>query len=248
MAPAGFLSSCGTELSTLYDTVPAWRVQNDPVMTHRSYRSRTSAFAAFLALCGAPAWGQATTDADESVEAIWRAQVLDLSYTSSSYYYACDALKAKIGAILRAVGAHKSVKVVMGCKDRSLVKTAFARILVTTPVEATEERIVAATTFTERDHLAARVRGEALPTAADLERFPATWQEVSLSTRAPLRLEANDCDLLRDMSEQLFPKLGIRMQERIRCIDTATHMKPEARVRALVPVSPSVVAEAERSP
>ena len=119
---------------------------------------------------------------------------------------------------------------------------AFARILVTTPVEATDERVAAATTFTERDQLAARVRGEMLPTAADLERFPAEWQELSLSTRPPLRLEANDCDLLRDMSEQVFPKLGVRLEDRVRCIDTATHMKPEVRVKALLPVVPSVVA------
>jgi hypothetical protein len=49
------------------------------------------------------------------------------------------------------------------------------------------------------------------------------------------------------MSEQLFPKLGIQLEDRIRCMDTATHMKPEARVRVLVRISPSVVAEADRS-
>jgi hypothetical protein len=217
-------------------------------MTRRSCRPRSLALALSLAAClASAAWAQSEADADSTVDAIWHAQVIDLSYTSSSYYYACDALRAKIGAVLRAVGAHKSVKVVMGCKDRSLVKTAFARILVTTPVEATEERVAVATTFTERDQLAARVRGEVLPTAADLERFPAEWQELSLSTRPPLRLEANDCDLLRDMSEQVFPKLGVRLEDRVRCIDTATHMKPEVRVKALVPVVPSVVAEAEAS-
>jgi hypothetical protein len=66
-----------------------------------------------------------------------------------------------------------------------------------------------------------------------------------LSNRPPLRLEASDCDLLRNMSQQLFPKLGIELVERISCMTTATRMKPEVRVKALVRDSSPVVAEAE---
>ena len=211
-------------------------------MSRRRCRVQSVVVAVGLAVCGATAWA-GDPAAEELVEAVWRVRVVDLAFSSPTTYYACDALQTKIGAILKAVGAHQGVKVVMGCKDRSFVNAAHARILVAFPTEATDAFIAAATTYSPRQELAARVRGEPLPSAADIERFPASWQRVSLSAQAPARLEPGDCDLLRDLSEQVFPKLGIRPATRIGCYASATRVKPDMDVDALVRVAAPAAAE-----
>ena len=65
-----------------------------------------------------------------------------------------------------------------------------------------------------------------------------------LSAQAPARLEPGDCDLLRDLSEQVFPKLDIRPATRIGCYASATRVKPDMDVDALVRVAaPRAAAE-----
>lgn len=173
---------------------------------------------------------------ENTVDAIWRVQRVDFTYRSAEVYYSCRALQSKIGAILKAVGAHQQMAVDVGCMSGELVRNAFARVTLAMPAVATQENVVAATTFDSRAQLVARVRKVRLPTANDIERFPAAWQTVSLSRDRGLRLEPGDCDLLRGMHEQIFPRLSIRVTQQVRCATGSTRMRPNLEVTALMPV------------
>jgi hypothetical protein len=173
---------------------------------------------------------------DETVDAIWRIQRFDFTYSSPTVYYSCRALQAKIGAILHAVGAHQRVAVDVQCMG-DFVRYAFVRVTLAVPAEATQSAVNAATTFDTRAQLVARLRHLRLPTAADIERFPAAWQTVSLSRHRSLHLDSADCDLLRGMREQIFPKLSVRVaRDGLRCSSgSATRIRPKLEVTALMP-------------
>jgi hypothetical protein len=175
--------------------------------------------------------------ADETVDAVWRIQRFDFTYHSSTVYYSCRALQAKIGAILRAVGAHHRVAVDVHCMGGDFVRFAYVRVTLAVPAEATQATVTAATTFDTRAQLVARLRKLPLPTAVDIERFPAEWRTVSLSGHRSLRLDSGDCDLLRGMREQIFPKLSVRVaRDGLRCTPGATtRIRPKLVVTALMP-------------
>jgi hypothetical protein len=169
--------------------------------------------------------------ANRAVEAIWRVQELQFSYHSSRTAYSCSGLQRKIRLILQAVGAHESVAVEVHCLHREMLNSARASIAIATPVEATDENIRAATTFAPYELMAARMRGVALPTATNIERFPASWQRVRLSE---LQFEMGDCDLLDDLHGQVFPRLRIRGMTGFNCSSTATRLRPKPQLEALI--------------
>jgi hypothetical protein len=205
---------------------------------------RRSLFVAPLALALAlyagslPAVAKPTADGGP-VDAIWQVQRFDFDYRSARSYYACGALQRKIGDILSAVGVHKSVTVEINCDGLSLMNVARASITLAAPVEATDENIRQATTFDGRAELLARMRNVPLPTAADIERFRAEWRSVSLLKNRQLSLAAADCDLLRNIRDQIFPKLSIRvMRDGLTCTQSATRLKPALDINVLMPAKP----------
>ena len=118
---------------------------------------------AFAFLLAAPARG------DPTVEAIWRVQQLPFNYHSTRTAFSCSGLQEKIRAILQAVGAHESVAVEVQCLGGELLHSARASIAIATPLEATDENILAATRFEPYELMAARLRGVALPSATNIE-------------------------------------------------------------------------------
>jgi hypothetical protein len=186
-------------------------------------------------------------DTPSVLTAIWRTHSLNFDYHSNSVQYSCASLRSKIGNILLAIGAHESVSVEMQCGS-SLATDARAQIVVTTPVEATEENVRIATDYNARDRLVARMRQIDLPSANDLQRFPAEWRKVALSRDRKLQLTAGDCDLLRGMREQVFPKLSIQVTRApLTCSSSsATRVRPTFEVMALVPLEAIPFAYAQR--
>jgi hypothetical protein len=171
----------------------------------------------------------------ESIDAIWHTQLVDFTYNSRDVYYSCTSLQSKIGAILRAVGAHPNVQVSVRCIGNGFVNHAQGRVLLTAPIEATPENVQRATTYSTRDELIARLRKLDLPTANDIERFPAGWRSVSLTRHRQLRLDSGDCDLLLAVRRQIFPKMLVRVSgERLHCLGPATRMRPNLEVVALM--------------
>ena len=176
------------------------------------------------------------SDATPPVTAIWRAQQVQLSFRSPRIYYSCDGLKNKIRAILIAVGAQEQLNVELPCRIGSLTNNAIVNITLATPIEATRENVAALTTYTTQDELVARVNNVHLPTANDIERFDAEWRPIALHKDRKVRIDGGDCQLLREVSEQLFPKIGVRLKDReLRCSDTGlTKIKPKLHVVALM--------------
>lgn len=169
------------------------------------------------------------------LDAIWRVQEFDLHIRTAERYHSCSSLHEKISGIMNAVGAARVV-VRMSCNMDQLTNEAHARVATAAPVHATPENIEAATTFDTRQELIARLRDVELPSVRGLERFPAEWREVSLTTVAALHLGPGDCELLRGMNEQIFPHLAIRVvRKRLSCYaPMSTPPRPLLVVEALV--------------
>lgn len=188
-----------------------------------------------------------SVEPSKPVDAIWRFQSFPFEYRSNNTYYNCDSLVRKVRAILKAVGAHHSVLVETRCEGPA--NRISARIAVATPVIASEENLRAATTFDSRDELVARLRSVTLPTANDIEHFPATWQKISLARAIrDMTITQSDCDLLRGMNEQVFPRLAVRVEGRkLMCGTYSTNVRANVKVEALVPTLPSTpMAQLER--
>lgn len=198
-----------------------------------------------ILLCSTPCTSASNSaDDDEPVNAIWQVQRLDFNYRSANVYYRCEALQSKISEILRSVGAYRRVVVDMRCSSDRFVNNATARVTLAAPTEATFENVQAATTFDSRQQLVATLKKMRLPTAQSIERFPATWQTISL-----LSLDPGDCDLLRALHDQVFPLLSIRSTSGVpRCTSWATKMKPKVEVTALmrVPAADQMPSESRR--
>jgi hypothetical protein len=174
---------------------------------------------------------------DATITAIWHIEQIQFVYSSASVRYSCGALQRRIAAILHAVGAHSRIGVELGCKSGELVRYANARITLAVPIEASEENVRAATDFDTRDGLVARLHQSQLPTANDIERFPASWRTVALTRSPPLSLGPGDCELLRAMRDEVFPRLRVHVvSSGLRCGGGAdTRIPPRIHVNALIP-------------
>lgn len=187
---------------------------------------------------------------DDTIQAIWRIHRVDFVYHSPDVYYDCEALQAKIADILRAVGAHRHVQVAMHCTGGQMVNYAHASVTVALPEEATQANVKAATTFDTRAQMVAQLRKLSLPTPADIERFPARWQTVRLSHQHRVDVGAGDCDLLRDMHRQVFPKLPVHIiRHNTSCTPgAATRIRPKLEVVALIAEQPPISVANEATP
>ncbi len=200
--------------------------------------SRRIRWVAFAALTGAALGALAEEQPPApTVMAIWQIQQIEFIYSSPSVRYSCGNLQRRIAAILQAVGAHSKIGVEMGCNSGELVHYANVKLTLAAPIEATEENVLAATSFDTQDELVARLQQKQLPTANDIERFPASWRTVALTRSPPLSLGPGDCDLLRAMRDDVFPRLRVRVvSSGLRCGGGAdTRIPPRINVNALLP-------------
>jgi hypothetical protein len=191
------------------------------------------------------------TDDDASqaalpLTAIWHTQRVELSFHSGSIYYSCDALRTKIVAILNAVGAQEGVDPELPCRRDSLTNQVVTQITVTHPLEATAQNLEAATTYSTQAQLVARLNKIDLPTANDVQRFPAERRMVTLGSQRRFKLDGSDCALLLAMAEQVFPRLNVQLTKgRLSCLGSSgSRLRPRIQVMALVPVEAESVAYA----
>jgi hypothetical protein len=201
----------------------------DPVMV-RSHCAVLSLLAT-LAMVTLPITGVRANDtAAKTVDAIWRTQLVEFTYNSSDVYYSCESLRSKVTEILQAIGAYERIRVEMHCAGDSFANHAYGRVMMAVPTEATPENVRAATTYDTRDVLIARLHQLSLPTANDIERFPAHWRSEGL------RLDASDCDLLRALRRQVLPVMPVRIEkERLHCaLGASTRIRPTLDVVALM--------------
>jgi hypothetical protein len=190
--------------------------------------------AALLALAPAAVLANPT---DEEVTAVWKAQQVNFEYRGYSTTYSCRSLQDKLEIILRTVGARENVRLQSYVCDEHLSIARF-QISMQSPVIASDENVRELTTHDSKDELVARVNGEQLPGAADLERFPAVWKEVSFARDRYMRLERGDCELVQQLRAQILPRMSVRIvKDRTNSCSSAFGNigSPRLTVSALVP-------------
>lgn len=163
--------------------------------------------AVLLALCPAALLAESSA---EEVTAVWKAQQVNFEYRGYSTTYSCRSLQDKLEIILRTVGARENVRLQSYVCDE-MAGIARFQISMQSPVVASEENIRELTTHDSKDELVARVNGEQLPSANDLERFPAVWKEVSFARNRYMRLERGDCELVQQLRRQILPRMSVRI-------------------------------------
>jgi hypothetical protein len=183
---------------------------------------------------------RAQSDADASVEAVWKSQRVNFVYRGYSTLYSCASLRQTLQRILLSVGANGEIALrTYSCSD--LTGTARFQIVMESPVEATPENIRDLTTHDSQDVLIARVRGEDLARAEDVERFPAVWKTVSFARDRKLRLAPGDCELVRALRRQILPRMAVQIvKDNVRCSAYGNVSAPRLVVSALVPAQPAL--------
>lgn len=208
--------------------------------------------------------GQLTIDESGAVQAIWLAQNVPFEFRGERVAYTCEAFKQKVRAVLMAVGVHSSLIVELRCgpvvpqasgrprtgsrfsdepESAPVVPTRLSgmssristRIALAAPAIASEENIREATTFDAQERLLAKTRGEELPTASTIPVFPAVWAPIELNSKSDPWMEADDCELLRQLSQQVLPKIGVQVTRKLMC-SAQKISRPSLEVKALVPM------------
>lgn len=193
----------------------------------RLVSATVAGFALLLTSAAAPA-------APDYVTAVWRQQSLEFAYQGTTTAYSCNTLQRRLEAILRSVGARDGISIVMQrCTDQA---DAYVQITLESPVEATEANVAAVTQHTSTAELVAKVRNETLPTSENIERFPAEWKTVSMSRDKALKLDSGDCELVKQLRRDVFPRLSIRIvRDNLRCsVSFGNVGQPQLSVAALV--------------
>lgn len=177
----------------------------------------------------------ANSPTDQSVTAIWKAQQVNFEYRGDSTVYSCRSLHDKLVMILRTLGAREDVRLHSFVCDEQLGIARF-QVAMRSPVIASEENVREATQYDSKDELIARMSGEQLASASDLERFPAVWKTVSFARDRGMRLERGDCELVQQVRQQILPRLSVRVvKDNVRCSSSLGHIgPPRLTVSALV--------------
>jgi hypothetical protein len=194
-------------------------------------------FAGAAVLLLAASVASAQSQADEPVvEAVWKPQRMNFVYRGYSTLYSCHSLQQKLEKILMTVGARGGIELRAYSCDDDLAIARF-QIALTSPVEATPQNVEQLTSYDAQDELVARVRGEHLASAEDLQRFPAVWKTVSFARSREMKLAPGDCELVLQLRRHILPRMSVQIvSDQVRCSPFGNIGKPQLTVSALVPV------------
>lgn len=165
----------------------------------------------------------------EAIQATWKEQELRHTFTlvERDGGYDCLNFGQRLQEMLIKVGAHERTRVlVQGCNGGS---TFMFTIATATPVPLADAA--------SRGERSKKVLKRMKVTAEQLdETFPAAWRTVELSRYA--KLGAGDCELMRDLRNNLLPKLGVRIESgQIDCRRTDGRLSSrDLTVSALAPL------------
>jgi|SRR5688500_7881696 hypothetical protein len=192
------------------------------------------ALASFV--CDAAASQESAPEAPP-VQAIWKHQELQFTFQSFTTFYSCSSLETKVKRILTAVGGNPEMKMrTRGCfSPHDIARMPHMEIDIVAAVEATPEALAERDKTSSTRELAARVRGQTKELEEVLKPFPAQWKTVSLS-RGKLYLEPGDCELVDQLKDKVFPKIGVKVvEDGVSCPPNQTSMsQPKLVVQALI--------------
>lgn len=121
-----------------------------------------------------------------------------------------------------------------GGNDRE--QSAYVRIQLMMPVEVTPQVLKEIEKDKSRRDLVSRVTGNPTASMNDPVVFAARRQEVTLS-QSTIRLKAEDCDLLQQLTQQVIRKLDVRIKHQsFSCGPrTSSRIPPQLTVETLMP-------------
>ena len=188
-------------------------------------------------------WAWSPGLAQEPVAAVWKEREVSFTYRSAIAVYSCNALRARVATILRAVGARPDVEVTLVNCDESMVvapssvadnrvgssrstyaasallddrqheQSVSVRARLFMPAEITPDVMGELKADKSRRELITRVTGNPLPRFDDPVPFAALRRVVTLSHET-IGLEPAECELLDQLSRIAFPALDVSVQDR----------------------------------
>jgi hypothetical protein len=200
-----------------------------------------------VSLTAPPVLAQPSPDEGRRVDAVWKVQSFDFVFGGYTTTYSCNALARRVRSVLTSVGVDSLRVSMLDCAD--LNGGARMQLTLASPVEATPGNVRALTTHDTRDVLIAKLRNEQLDTEADIERFAAMWTSVSMARVVRPRLEAGDCELLRQLRRDVLPRLSVQIvREDLHCSSGGfvRFTPPRLTVTALIAQAPDKTAVAVR--
>lgn len=178
-------------------------------------------FAAALLAAGAPAPAQdVVTAADETptVSAVRVEREVELVYMAFTSFYSCDGLRSRVRRVLEDLGMGEGLEVrVRNCIRVTGPEVMPAlHIVARVPVEATPEVLAELEAEAGKRELVARVQGVAPQEATG--QFPALRRRVVLESDPLGDLQDGDCELVEQLRDRVFPKLGVKVvEDRTQC-------------------------------
>lgn len=238
-------------------------------MRRRSCRSIDALAALFAA-------GALTLDcaaaAQDDVAAVYKMHEVRFLYRTLVNQLDCGELRNQVALVLLAAGARDDLKVrVSNCdpflfdefprrdrfdwptdrfgnlRDADRMQTSNVRVEVMFPVEATPEIMAEIDKDKSRRELVSRVTGNPLAALNDPVIFPAQRKQVTLS-RATLRLQPEDCELLEQMIPTVFKQLNIKVVENKTSCDShrRSYFPPTVVVETLLPKGMEALGEKKK--
>jgi hypothetical protein len=189
----------------------------------------------------APAQAIATgEDAAPVVNAVRVEREVELVYMGFTSYYSCDGLRDKVRRVLVDLGLGDGLKVsTRGCIRVTGPETMpSVRIVAQVPVEATPEVLAQLESEAGKRELVARAKGVA-PAEATAQ-FPVRRRRVEFEADPLGDLQEGDCELVEQLRDRVFPKLGVKVvEDRTQCAPRQVRLGSiHTVVEVLEPVPP----------
>jgi hypothetical protein len=182
----------------------------------------------------------ASASAAEPIEAVWKPQRITFVYSGHTTHYTCHTLEQKLKLVLKTLGAHEDMAIDRtSCSDFTGPRL---HVEFRSPVAASIENIRLITTYDAEEVLAARLKNQTLPSAEDLPRFSAVYQEVSFARDRQLKMKAADCEFADHVRRQILPTVDAQVvTNRIFCTPGYPNITPPRLVvSVLLPVQASM--------
>lgn len=180
-------------------------------------------------------------DASSTTSAVWVQREAELVYMGITSYYSCDGLRDKVRRVLDDLGMGAGLKV----SARNCIRMTgpevmpAVRIVAQVPTEATPEVLAQLESEAGKRELVARVKG--VPPVEATAQFPAHRKLVVLEADPLGDLQAGDCELVEQLRDRVFPKLGIKVvEDRTQC---SPHQLTLGSIHTVVEVLESVSAQ-----
>jgi hypothetical protein len=175
---------------------------------------------AIVAASTSPAATAAGPDST-TVSAVWVETKVNFPFRGLTSYYSCGGIENKVGRILKAIGARPGFKVqARSCVNYPGVELMpWVYITAALPQPATPELLAELAKPDSKRELVSLVNGTGTPAPEAAAQFPARWQRVTLQGTALGPTQPGDCELVEQMTDEVFKQLGARIiDDRTSCV------------------------------